>query len=133
MELAPALHPATIDDTLFVLEVRNDESVREYTAGEKTNEEKHIPYFYEHYNEFRIICFNGEKIGYIRKKQDGIISIALFGKFQKYGIGQWILARETGKANILVDNLWSLRCFQNSGFKITSYNLEKKKEGITGN
>lgn len=122
------LRKANIEDARFIFNVRNQDSVRKVSwDSEPLVWEKHKEWFSKNYSFYWII--ETDK-GFVRLK-DGEVSIALLDKYQNMGIGTEVLKNKCLgdgiHAEVKLDNLQSLYCFLNAGFKPTGLILKKKK------
>ena len=120
------LRKATIADTRFVFNVRNQDSVRSVSWNSAPIVwEKHKEWFSKNYSYYWIIEKN---CGFVRLK-DSEVSIALLDKYHNMGIGAKVLKDERWgndvRAEVKLDNLQSLYCFLNAGFKPTGLILKR--------
>lgn len=118
------LRKATIDDAELVFNVRNQFSARNASWNNTPLVWKdHKEWFKKNYSFYWIIEKNR---GFVRLK-DGEISIALFDKYQNMGIGTKVLKDKRWsndiRAEVKLDNLQSLYCFLNAGFRPVGFIL----------
>ena len=110
-----------IFDILLAWELIHDENVKKYTADRNFN----IRQFFEDLlSEYTLIVVENERIGMIRES-NGIISIAIFGKFQNKGYGSEAIRKySNGKlltAIIKKDNKRSIKAFYKAGYILDYY------------
>lgn len=119
---------ATKKDVKLIFDIRNEKTVKEMSWNqEPLIWNKHKEWFNENHIYYWIINDNQ---GFIRIK-DKEVSIAFKKQYRNMGIGAEALRQQcTGKhlkAEIKLDNLQSLYCFLNAGFKPVGLLLELKK------
>ena len=110
-----------IFDILLAWELIHDENVKKYTADRNFN----IRQFFEDlFSEYTLIVVENERIGMIRES-NGVISIAIFGKFQNKGYGSEAIRKySNGKlltAIIKKDNKRSIKAFYKAGYILDYY------------
>jgi len=110
-----------IFDILLAWELIHDENVKKYTADRNFN----IRQFFEDlFSEYTLIVVENERIGMIRES-NGIISIALLGKFQNEGYGTEAIKKYSeGRvltAIIKKDNKRSIKAFYKAGYILDYY------------
>jgi len=121
------LRKANVEDARFVFDVCNQESVRKVSwDNEPLIWKKHKEWFNKNYSYYWII---EKDQGFVRLK-DGEVSIALLDRYQNRGIGTKVLKNKCLgdgiHAEVKLDNLQSLYCFLNAGFKPTGLILKRR-------
>ena len=110
-----------IFDWLFAWKLIHDEKVKEYTADRRFNIRQA---FEDIFSKCSIVIANNERIGMIRES-NGIISIALLGKFQNEGYGTEAIKKYSeGRvltAIIKKDNKRSIKAFYKAGYILDYY------------
>jgi RimJ/RimL family protein N-acetyltransferase len=120
------LRKAEYKDWKVVLSLRNKNYVRRNSWNtDIIAEADHKKFFRENYHCFYMI---NDDQGYVRIRNNDV-GIALFKKYQGKGLGTAVI-RQIRKmfpglrVEIRVDNVASLKCFQNAGYRIVGYLLE---------
>ena len=114
---------ADLRDAEFIWKLRNSPEVREVSINTAPIMlSNHENWFENHYTEYWII---NDYEGFLRLEKDGNVSIVLNKESRGKGLGQKVLAKQSGKAIILMNNPASLHCFIKAGFKLRGFYLEK--------
>lgn len=110
---------AGYEDSLFVLQLRNQKSVRKHCLENKQKIplKKHLEWFKQNKQHIKIIIVNKKPAGYYHKSPQGMISIYLNQNQRSKGIGSQILKNLRGKAIILNTNQRSQKAFTKAGYK----------------
>jgi len=115
------LRPATLEDSNFLLRLKNDKTMRKFAivTHEKIQKDNHERWLAKNLGTIRI-AYEKEPIGMLRLS-NGEISINIAAKFRKQGFGTKMLKGVKGYAKIVDGNVASLNLFLKAGFKVKSH------------
>ena len=128
------IRPATLDDSMFVYDLRNKPYVRNVSWNDKKiTIEEHDKFWKDNYQYYWIIFELSEKqpIGFIRLKNKEV-SIAIDKEYwnQSYGyfaIQELLTGKKDIRAEVKLSNEHSLCFFIKSGFVPKGYILRERK------
>lgn len=118
--------PATTHDSDFLLELKNDPVMRQFSVvtHKEIKKQAHNKWLEEHLDEIQIIFDDENRIGMLRVTKDREISINLRPDFRGKGYGTRILKEFCPInvwAKIVNGNVASMKIFLKNGFEITDY------------
>lgn len=115
------LRPATLEDSNFLLRLKNDKTMRKFAivTHEKIQKENHERWLEKNVGSIKI-AYETEPIGMLRVS-NGEISINIAKKYRGKGFGLKMLKGVKGYAKIVDGNVASLNLFLKAGFKVKSH------------
>ena len=119
------LRPATFEDADFLLELKNDPTMRKFAvvSNKKIKRMDHIDWLHDNMESISIITERGIRLGMFRIA-DSEVSINLSPICRGRGIGSRVLRKFCPKgvwAKIVDGNVPSMRIFLKNGFEITDH------------
>lgn len=120
------LRPATMEDSDFLLWLKNDPVMRKFAvvSHNKIKKADHLKWLGKNLHTIQIIQQGTEQLGMFRITDDKEVSINLSPECRGRGIGSKVLRRFCPKdvwAKIVNGNVPSMRIFLDNGFKIIGY------------
>lgn len=117
------LRPATMEDSDFLLELKNDPVMRKFAVvtHEPIKKADHVRWLSKHLGEIKII---GDNFGMFRVSDEGEVSINISPNYRGVGLGTEVLKKHCPKgvwAKIVNGNVASMNLFLRNGFVITGY------------